>query len=167
MGPAAYPPWPGLNYFLPTIMLTKWHVCSFCPYLIFYTGHCGVTNPCITLLWFYVETFLIATVSAIPIIIAVLYIWAIGLVLVLCWVSTPETGQYLCSGFCKLVLKVLLNILQCMPNVLHVSWLLCPSLSIALNMIAPGDLHPCLQLSCLVSRGPLLHLDHYCIFWRK
>ena len=50
--------------------------------------------------------------------IALLHIWAVRLIMVVCWVSDPEAGCCLCSSICKLVLKVVLNYHWCMPNVL-------------------------------------------------
>ena len=55
-------------------MMSPW----FCPCLILYLRHCGVIHPYIILLWFYIESFDITTVSNTSIITALLHIWAIS-----------------------------------------------------------------------------------------
>ena len=47
----------------------------FCSCLILHYGLCGIIHTCLLLLWFYTKSFLIATVHAMPIIIAVLNLW--------------------------------------------------------------------------------------------
>ena len=108
LGPAAYLPWPGLDYLWPTIRLTMLHVHVFYLCLILHSA-CGVIHPCIDLLWFYTESFVIATVKIMVIIGALLHIWTIRLIIIVCWVSAPDADWCLCFWLCKLVLKVLLS----------------------------------------------------------
>ena len=56
--------WPGNRPIL-------WHVCILCLYLILHSGHSRVIHSCIVLLWFYAESFVIATANTMPTIIAI------------------------------------------------------------------------------------------------
>ena len=130
--------------------------------------HYGIIHPCTILLLFCGESFVIVTVSTTLTIIALLHVWAIRLIMVVWCISTPEAGLCLCSGFCKVALKVLLNCHWCMPNVLHVLhdysahlhhwhsiWLPSVVFTVAFNN------HPMHLLT------PIFHWDFYCRSWRK
>ena len=57
--------------------------------------HSGVIHSCIILLWIYTEIIVTATVNTIPSIIALLHVWAIRLITVVCLVSAPKmTGVW-------------------------------------------------------------------------
>ena len=72
-----------------------WYFCTFCPCLILYSGHCGVIQSCLILLWFYGDSFLIATVSTTPNIISMLNVWAMRLVIIVC-LSVPQKLTGVC-----------------------------------------------------------------------
>ena len=159
--PAGYPSSPGPDYFGPP---SGW-LCSlstfFVPVWFSTLGTVGLSTPAIILLWFYAESFVIATVWTMPIIIAVLHVWVIRPIAVVCWVSAPEASLCLCSDFaswsqtcCPTATGVCL-MSSCFKWYLchlchsHLRWPPSVFFTVAFNdhTMCPGT--------------PILHLDHY------